>query len=181
LTLTNGNQLTGDGTSTLAVFGTTVASAALALENVTLDVRGQLTGPTDITVGSAAGNASGLTLRAATPLYTGTFTLNTFVVNPTGRVTLIPQNDGDTDYTDDAPFVLNASIFTVAAGGVVNADRQGYSQEFGPGAGARGEEGRSGGGGHQVERLMATSTNPLPWAAAAPMQLIHRLVEPAAG
>jgi RHS repeat-associated protein len=138
LTLTDSSAVTGDGTAALSAYGTVNTPATLNILGVTLDIRGQLSAATDITVGAASGAAAGLTLRASTPLRSGPYTLNSLVVNATGKVVLYPANNGNTDYTDDAPFELDVASMTVAAGGMVAADEIGYAAAAGPGAGGNG-------------------------------------------
>ena len=65
-------------------------------------------------------------------------------------MTLVPKNDGNTDYTDDEPFELDAVTLTVAAGGVIESNGLGYGSESGPGKGAHiaGSFAQAGGGGY---------------------------------
>ena len=40
---------------------------------------------------------------------------------------LVPYNNGNTNYTDDAPFTLNANDIVIDEGGSISSDAQGYS------------------------------------------------------
>ncbi len=149
ITLT-GSNLDGDGTATLTAFGMVSVPATFNLLGITLDVRGSLTGDSALTVGAATGLPGGLILRANTPQHM----FDSLTIRPTGRLTLVPLNDGDTVYTDDAPYTLLADVLTVEAGGLVASDGFGYAGSntlgAGPGGGQGGDEGyyRGGGGGN---------------------------------
>jgi RHS repeat-associated protein len=152
LILTSGANVTGDGTATLAAYGTLNVPTSLTIQNVALDIQGQLSSATDIVVGSNGG----LTLRASTPLHTGPFTFNSIIVQATGKLTLWPNNNDDLNYGDDLPFELNVGTMTIADGGVVHSDGLGYKGTYENGSGPGGGLGcispcgytRGGGGGY---------------------------------
>ncbi len=64
---------------------------------------------------------------------------------------LVPLNDGDSDYTNDAPFVLRANQITIGPTGKISTDGQGYASTgnngTGPGGGSGNGSGYAGGGG----------------------------------
>ncbi len=146
LTLTSSSAFGGDGTGTFSPYGAVNAPATFVIENVSLDVQGQLNGPTDITVGTNGG----LVLRARTPLRSGVYAFNSLIVQGTGTLTLVPDNDGDTTYTDDAPLELNVGTLTIETNGILTSDYQGYPSQAGPGKGAdwAGDFIQPGGGSH---------------------------------
>ena len=136
LTLANGNVLSGDGTGILAAFGTLTAPASTTIQGATLDVRGERFGMSNLVIA----NQGGVVLRASTPLHTGPHVFVTITVQENGKLTLIPNNNGNTNYTDDAPFVLQAQSLTVNSNGLIHSDGQGYTAGaggtgYGPGGG----------------------------------------------
>ncbi len=150
ITLTSSN-VDGDGTAVLTVYGAFNVPAVFTISGLTLDVRGTLAGDSDLRVGNNSGAVGGLTLRASTPQHV----FNTLTIGATGRLTLVPLNDGDTLYTDDAPYELRAGTMTVNAGGLVTSnglgyvggDRDTYPDGLGPGGGHVGAAGYIRGGG----------------------------------
>ena len=87
---------------------------------------------------------------------TDAFTFATLTVKADSKLLLIPFDDGDTDYNDDMPFLLNADTVTIDSGGTISADGLGYpgttGNGRGPGGGVSGTYGSGGGyggaGGH---------------------------------
>ena len=146
------NIITGDGSGTLTSFGTLIAPSVFTITNVTVDVQGQLSDPDQLVIG----NDGGLILRASTPLHTGSFEYASIQVGGGGTLTLVPYDNGNTEYTDDAPFELVVDTLLIETGGVINTDGLGYKGTNGDGAGPGGGGGipasvtnsyKSGGGG----------------------------------
>jgi len=142
--LLGSDMVEGDGTATLAVQGVVNAPQILDIRNYTLDVQGELAGAEDLHVGDQAG----LILYAETPLYGGTYYYNEFTVEPSGKLILVPHDDGDSDYSDDSRFELDANRIAISAGGVVSSDGLGYPSGMGPGAGAYNYDNGASGAGH---------------------------------
>jgi RHS repeat-associated protein len=132
-----------DGTPMLTPFGTLTAPAEFLVEGFALDVQGLLSGVSDITLG----NEGELILRAYTPLYTGVHSFDSVTVNAIGKLTLAPYDNGDSDFTNDAPFELQGNSIVVESGGVISTDRLGYGAASGPGAGQDDPSWWIGGGG----------------------------------
>ncbi len=139
MTLTSSNALGGDGTARLSPYGTLVAPANLTIAGVTLDVRGALTGVSDITLNANGG----LVLNAVTPLHTGPHLFNSIIVNNAGRLTLVPYDNGDANYDNDIIPELSVTTLTVASGGVVESDGLGYKGTGANGGGPGGGQGNS--------------------------------------
>ncbi len=96
----------------------------------------------------------------------GAMTFDKVTVGANTVLLLVPYNNGNTDYTDDAPFTLNANDIVIDAGGSINSDSQGYTAVdngtgYGPGGGetsAAGRFGSSGRGGGYSSAGDASST-----------------------
>jgi hypothetical protein len=153
LTITQ-NTLNGDGTGTLLPYGWLSFPSTFELENTIVDVQGGLAGVEDLSIG----NQGQLILRASTPLHSGAYTFNSLTVEDSGRLTLIPANDGDSNYTEDTPTHVIAETITIASGGVLETDGRGYAGTNGNGSGPGGGLGnssigyrRGGGGGYGGE------------------------------
>ena len=146
--LLNSTTITGDGTATLMADGTLQVPTAFSIEWFGLDVRGEISGATDISLN----NAGRLTLRIDTPLHTGGYTFEDILVKDGTVLTLVSYDSGDEDYTNDNPFELNVNTLTVEAGGVVSASGQGYTwitaDGRGPGAGLADLDWDGSGAGH---------------------------------
>jgi hypothetical protein len=93
----------------------------------------------------------------------GSFTFGVLQITTNSTLLLVPYNNGDTDYTNDSHFVLNATTVTIEASGVISADGLGYPSPakpmsatdnvngLGPGGGGGvpfGGVGHAAGGGH---------------------------------
>jgi hypothetical protein len=136
----------GDGSSRLKAFGTVVAPSSFTISGIALDIEGELSGVSDLII---AGDAS-LLLHAHTPLHSGAYTFDSLTIQSGGLLTLAPYDNGDEDYSNDAPFELEANSLTVESGAVITADGFGYSSGRGPGRGedATGSGTYSGGAGY---------------------------------
>ncbi|MBN2006937.1 MAG: Ig-like domain-containing protein, partial [Anaerolineae bacterium] len=143
LTLTNGT-LTGDGSAWLAAEGRVVAPANFDLQDITLLVEGDLVGVDSI----AISNEGGLTLYAATPWRAGVYTFTEIEVGAGTMMTLKAHMNGAGDYENDYGLELRLDRLSIAEGGAVVADGQGYGGQTGPGAGARSYDDGAGGAGH---------------------------------
>lgn len=145
LTVTNGS-LTGDGTARLSNNGRIFGDSHMIIDGATLVVRGDLTGPTDLTLQ----NSGGLELYANTPWRTGVYTFSNITINNGSTLRLVSYNNGNTTYTDDYGITLHLDNLNVAAGGTVASDGVGYGAASGPGAGANssGVGNPAGGGGY---------------------------------
>src|SRR5690606_27278623 len=103
-----------------------------------------------LTIGGASGALGGLIMRAGTPQHV----FDNLTVAATGRLTLVPLNDGDSNYTDDSPYILQATNLTVASGGQILSNALGYAGTTTTGAGPGGGYGgasdyiRGAGGGY---------------------------------
>jgi hypothetical protein len=142
LTLDNG-VVSGDGTASLSAFGTINAPADFNIGGYDLLVEGILSGTDSFTL-TADG---GLRLRSYTPLYTGAFNFGTIDIQSGGELTLIPYDNGDADFTNEAPFELNSVSITVTSGGSINSNAAGYPSSTGPGEGQDDPTWWTGGGG----------------------------------
>ncbi|MCL4560730.1 MAG: Ig-like domain-containing protein [Chloroflexi bacterium] len=153
LTVTQ-NTLNGDSTGTLIPYGWLSLPSTFELENTIVDIQGGLTGVEDLSIG----NQGQLILHSNTPLHSGPNTFNNLTVEAAGKLTLIPSNDGDSDYTDDGPADIIAGTITIISGGVLESDGLGYAGTSGNGSGPGGGLGnssigyrRGGGGGYGGE------------------------------
>src|SRR5689334_8370673 len=72
----------------------------------------------------------------------GSMTFDKILVGGNTILRLVPYNNGNSDYTDDEPFVLNANRVKIETGGRISADGLGYTGQPGTGNGPGG-----GGGG----------------------------------
>ena len=69
------------------------------------------------------------------------FTFDGLTIGADGTLLLIPYSDGDTNYTNDLPFKLNATTVTIDSGGRIISDGQGYVGTSGDGTGTGGGKG----------------------------------------
>ena len=79
-----------------------------------------------------------------TPLYGvagGSVTFDQVIVGNNATLLLVPYNNGNTNYTDDLTFVLNANNILIDSGGKIISDGQGYVGTGGDGAGVGGGKG----------------------------------------
>ncbi len=140
LTVANG-MVSGDGTARLIGEGIVVAPQELAVDGVVLVVEGDLAG-TEVLTTTGSG---GVELHAHTPWRNGVYTFTEVTVGAGTTLRLIPHDDGDTDYEDDYGMELRVENLTVAAGGVLESDGQGYAGGMGPGVGGASSAGGGGG------------------------------------
>ncbi|HSD82244.1 MAG TPA: invasin domain 3-containing protein, partial [Anaerolineae bacterium] len=146
LTLT-ANTLQGHTNSRLTVTGTLTATAVNAFENVsvvaqgpfvvsdtlrvyttTVDVPGQLIGAADLLI-----DQRGRVLLYAQSAPSDTTTLDAVTV-ASGTLTLIPDDNGNTTYSDDTGFTLAARTISVGVNSLIETNAQGYGLQRGPGA-----------------------------------------------
>jgi RHS repeat-associated protein len=79
----------------------------------------------------------------------GTFTFDTLTISTSSTLQLVPYENGDTDYTNDSPFILNSTTITVDSSGSISSDGLGYPVGYGgPGAGSNSASSSGGGGGY---------------------------------
>jgi len=125
----------GDGSASLMSYGIIEGSESLTLDEYSLDVRGRLLGVRDLTLRSFIR----LTLRADTPLHIGSYEFDHLALEDQSALHLVPAENGDEDYGNDAPFRLNVDTLVVGASASVSADGYGYPGGYyaglGPGAG----------------------------------------------
>ncbi|HEY71208.1 MAG TPA: hypothetical protein G4O08_11560, partial [Anaerolineae bacterium] len=141
--LTHDNVL-GDGTAFLTSYGTVTAPASFQITDYTLNMKGALSGVSDLSIGTDGR----LILWAATPLHNGPHIYSTVSVDPGGTLTLVPHDNGDSDYGNDSPFELHVTDLSIASGGVVSSDGRGYGSQSGPGAGKYSYDAGASGAGH---------------------------------
>ncbi|MEO6728802.1 MAG: LamG-like jellyroll fold domain-containing protein [Candidatus Dojkabacteria bacterium] len=140
LTITDGNDLTGDATKpNLNIYGTLVGPSVLNVEGVSLSIYGEITLGSDNSMSSITiGNTleSSLLLSANTWAHTnGDYTFGEINVGFKGVVNLKSYDNGDSDWTNDYGVNLIADNLTIDLGGRVSADIQGYAVNRGPGTG----------------------------------------------
>lgn len=131
--LTVGNTIfTGNGTGRLAVEGTILAPTDFTFSGgVTLVLLNELQGAENITLQGGGGLELPAEARPG-----GAFSLGNITVANGGRLHLASFDNGDMDFTNDYGVTLQVNNLTVEAGGVVEADGEGYPGGMGPGKGA---------------------------------------------
>ena len=138
-------EINGDGTAMLTVYGTVAGPAELNLTGgYSLDVLGALTDVMNLEIGGG----STLILHAVTPLHSGGTTFNSIAVYEGGTLDLDSYDNGDTDYTNDSGFQLQADSIYVEENGRISADGHGYAGGSGPGTAASNGNDGVGGGSH---------------------------------
>ncbi len=148
LRFTSSSSLVGDSSMPdIVVEGTInyLGQGSLDINGVDLNVKGALSGVSDFSIGNTL--AGGMTLYANTWYYNNSnqHDFDNVTVGPNGVMTLIGYDNGDTNYTNDYAFTLNADSLDIQEGGSITSDGKGYGIEKGPGYGGT-DKGSSYGG-----------------------------------
>jgi RHS repeat-associated protein len=138
MTLTN-NTISGDGSGRLEVEGTIYAPSDFTVGGTMLAALNGFDGPVNITTQTNGG----LELHANATL-SGIYSFGNINVGSGTVLRLLSYDNSDTDFTNDYGVTLQADNLTVAAGGAIEADGQGYAAATGLGKGTNG--GNTGGG-----------------------------------
>jgi hypothetical protein len=154
LTLTSGAGLKGDSTkSRITINGTLNYTGVdtLLIEGVDLGLNGDMTGVHDVTLGNTI--ASGLTMYAYTwkrpteaSMIASPYSFGDLIVGQYGTMSLVPNNNGDSDYTNDWGVYVNAESINVISGGKIESNYRGYPVFKGPGSLGSGGYGAAHGG-----------------------------------
>jgi len=159
LTVTSGSALFGDSTMPdLTIEGTFnyTGGGLLTVNGVDVGIRGEITGVTDLAIGTGGGLIpGGFTLYPYTWARSGFYAFGDVTIGPDGLFTNEGYDNGnecndpsDTGCNDDYGIALELDNLTIDPGGVLSADGNGYGGARGPGAGKAGCCGRGSGGGH---------------------------------
>lgn len=146
LTVSEPDGLVGDSTMPdLTVYGTFNGPDIFSIDGVDVGLRGEVelgedTGNSDIIVGE--NQPSGLTLYANTWAHNDEYQyeFGDITVGDFGVVTLVSNDNGDSDWVDDYGVEVNLTNLTVSDDGIITADGWGYrggyhSTHKGPGGG----------------------------------------------
>lgn len=140
ITITQPNNITGDGSSTLNVYGSFIAPDNIAIEGITLGVRGEIeigedTSTATINIGNSA--TGGVNLYANTWAHNSSnqYAFGDINIGSFGTMSLTSYDNANSDYTDDYGVTITANNISIASEGKLNADYLGYLNR-GPGVGS---------------------------------------------
>ncbi|MHC1732869.1 MAG: Ig-like domain-containing protein [Bacteroidales bacterium] len=143
--LTIPSTLTVDDSSRLIVEGLFRTPAEYEIQNFSLDVQGGFTGANNITIN----NKGHIILHANPPGSNPEYqNFESITVNSGGRLTLLPWDNMNENYQDDAPPHLQVNTVNIEAGGIIESDSAGYKGRPGKGYGIGAGEGDTGDGGY---------------------------------
>ncbi|MBL8093257.1 MAG: hypothetical protein JNL73_03735 [Anaerolineales bacterium] len=136
LTITNSTVVTGDGSGVLTTQGALTLPVNFTVQDYVLDIQGSLSGVTNLTLADTV-DQSGTELFTVLGLHTASsgHIFGDVTIGPRSYLLPYPLDTGDTDYTNDGPFVLQAANVTVQSGGWIWAYGLGYAGTRGNGTG----------------------------------------------
>ena len=105
----------------------------LQINGIDINIQGDIQGVNNFILGNSL--AGGLTLNAFTWAHgiSDTYLFNSAEIGTSGRLTLNPYNNGNTNWLDDYPLKISFNSLIVASGGRITADGLGYGGGSGPG------------------------------------------------